>query len=97
MQYDELVKLLTAQRAHGQITGTAPTASEVEGVSGAFFNDASTRNLQGRQVNLGIDQLALERWRMQKMLEAANEGNRNQLIGNALKSGVGLAGLYYTR
>ena len=97
MQYDELVKLLTAQRAKNQITGNTGSASDVEGLSGAWFNNVANKELQGKQVNLGIDQLALERWRMQKMLEAANEGNRNQLIGNALKSGVGLAGLYYTK
>jgi hypothetical protein len=97
MQYNDLVKALMELRNKGQITGTASTANEVEGVSGAFFNDASNRNLQGRQVTLGQDQLALERWKMQKMLEAANDTNRNQLIGNALKAGTGLAGLYYTR
>jgi hypothetical protein len=105
MQYNDLVKLLTQARAKAQVTGTALTENDVAGISGGFFNDASNKSYQNRQIDLqaqghkdklGLaeDSLELERWKMLKMLEAAKKGQRNNMIGNLLNTGVSAYGLY---
>ena len=105
MEYNDLIKELTALRAWAQVTGTPVTEQNMAGVAGGFFNDASTKSAQNRQIDLQAqtskdnlelagDQLELERWKMQKMMEAAKKGGRNQLIGNLLNTGVSAYGVY---
>ena len=101
MQFQDLVAAFMEARNKARLQGRPLSAQETRGLSEGWFSDASNKALQGRALNFkekyGEDALAMERWKMQEMLNAAKKGNRNQLIGNALKSGVSLAGLYYNK
>jgi hypothetical protein len=101
MEYQDLVAALMAARNKAQLQGRPLSSEETRDISSGYFDNAANRTMQSRAISFqgkhNADSLALERWRMLKMMEAAKDTNKNQLIGNALKSGVGLAGLYYTK
>lgn len=86
-EYPKLVTALMELRRKAQLEGRTPSQEEVEAISAGYFQDASQRAAQSKQVSLGFDQLALEKWQQQKMMDAANSASRNALLSNLINTG----------
>ncbi|MDD5006352.1 MAG: hypothetical protein PHS33_07660 [Candidatus Omnitrophica bacterium] len=95
--YQDMITAIMEAKRKAQLEGRPLSAEEVRGITGGYFEKSANRNLQNRELDFreknAADQLALERWRMQKMLESAGSSNNNQLISNLLKTGGSLYGL----
>lgn len=105
MDFNQYLQMYERRKqARGLELGTR----EAQQIFTPFFNEANSRELAGRRVDLqekaqeaqntqfneklatnkeiALNNLALERYQNDLMMQAAKTGDRNQLIGNALNT-----------
>jgi hypothetical protein len=95
MEFNKLVSALMEARRNAQLQGRPLSAQETEGITQGYFNEAGQRAAQNRQIDTMEDRLAMERWKQQKMLEAAEKAGNNEFWNNIIKTGGSLAGMKY--
>ncbi len=97
MQFQNMVTALMEAKRKAQLMGRSLSAEEAQGIAGGYFEKAAERNIQNRELDFreknAADQLAMERWRMQQMMNSAGSANQNQLYSNLLRTGGSLYGL----
>jgi len=97
MQFQNIVTALMEARRKAQLEGRPLSAQEAEGISSGYFQKAAERNLQGRELDFreknATDQLAMERWKAQQMIDSAGSASQNQLWSNLLRTGGSLYGM----
>ncbi|MEN6423325.1 MAG: hypothetical protein ABFD76_15405 [Smithella sp.] len=94
-RFPKMTTALMEARRQAQLQGRPLSSQEAEAIAAGYFQNAQERAAQSQAMNLQEDQLALEKWRQKKMMEAAGQGQTNALLSNLINTGGTLAGYKY--